>query len=82
MNNEKFKRGELSTHFIDEEFSQGLKVKLEDDALKMVALFTALAEYQNNQSRIKVQKLKSSKAQGENPWKMEGRRRGLRRFGM
>jgi acetyl-CoA carboxylase biotin carboxylase subunit len=82
MDNEKFKKGELSTHFIEEEFSQGVKVTLEGDALKMVALFSALAEYQN---KLKAQRLKGSKAQGEkqreNPWKMEGRRKGLRRPG-
>jgi acetyl-CoA carboxylase biotin carboxylase subunit len=81
LDNEKFKRGELSTHFIQEEFSQGLKVTLKEDDLKMVALFAALAEYQN---RSRAQTFKSSKAQGEkqreNSWKMEGRRRGLRKY--
>ncbi|MDP2960295.1 MAG: acetyl-CoA carboxylase biotin carboxylase subunit, partial [candidate division Zixibacteria bacterium] len=83
MENEKFKKGELSTHFIEEEFDRGGKVLIEKDTYKMVALFSALAEYQNTK---KVQKFKGSRIQGkmikENPWKIEGRRRGLKRFGI
>lgn len=83
MDNEKFKRGELSTHFIEEEFSRGLKVILEEDELKMAALFAALAGYQNKKRVKSAFGGKGSRVQEkENPWKMEGRRRGLRRLGM
>jgi acetyl-CoA carboxylase biotin carboxylase subunit len=40
MENEKFKKGELSTHFIEEEFNQGREVQIEDSTYQMVALFS------------------------------------------
>jgi len=82
MENEKFQQGDLSTHFIEEEFNRGRKVQPEEDVYKMVALFSALVKYQEMK---KIQGFKGSRAQGKimkvNPWKMEGRRRGLRRLG-
>jgi acetyl-CoA carboxylase biotin carboxylase subunit len=79
MENEKFKKGELSTHFIDEEFGKERKIKPEEDIYRMVALFSALVKYQEAK---RVQGLKGSRVKGENPWKMEGRRRGLRKMGL
>jgi len=79
MENEKFLQGDLSTHFIEEEFNRGRKVQPEEDVYKMAALFSALVKYQETK---RVQTRKGLKVQGENPWKMEGRRRGLRRFGV
>jgi len=83
MENEKFKKGELSTHFIEEEFNQGRKAQLEENSYRMVALFSALAEYKNIQKVQRFNPPGRTKAQEkENPWKMEGRRRGLRKLGV
>ncbi len=79
MENDKFKKGELSTHFIDEEFGKERKIQLEENVYKMVALFSALVKYQEAK---RVQGLKGSRVKKENLWKMEGRRRGLRKMNL
>jgi len=79
MENEKFKKGEISTHFIQEEFEKK-KFLIEtdhDEIYPVIALFSALIDYQEKK------KTKVFKAEGfeESPWKMEGRKMGLRRWG-
>jgi acetyl-CoA carboxylase biotin carboxylase subunit len=80
MNNEKFKEGKIHTHFIEEEMEKGqLAVGQDsDDIFKAVAVFSALLDYQEKKGiRTPFSKPKSR----ENPWKIEGRRMGLRQFG-
>jgi acetyl-CoA carboxylase biotin carboxylase subunit len=79
MSNERFKQGEIHTHFIEEETEKGelMTGPESDDVLKAVAVFSALSDYQEKKtSRTLLSKPKSK----ENPWKVEGRRMGLRRF--
>lgn len=77
MQNEKFQKGDLSTHFIEEEFNRGRKIQAEEDVYKMAALFSALVKFKETK---RIQTRRGSKIQRENPWKIEGRRRGLRRL--
>lgn len=79
MNNEKFKEGKIHTHFIEEEMEKGGLITSgdSDDILKAVAVFSALLDYQEK----KGTKTPLSKPQSkESPWKIEGRKMGLRRF--
>jgi len=82
MENEKFQQGDLSTHFIEEEFNLGRKVQPEEDVYKMAALFSALVKYQEMKKDQGFKGLRVKEEISENPWKMEGRRRGLRRMGL
>jgi acetyl-CoA carboxylase biotin carboxylase subunit len=77
MENKKYQKGEISTHFIEEEIE---KAKVSEDSEKVyeaVAVFSALLDYQEKkETKTSISKPKSK----ENPWKIEGRRMGLRRF--
>ncbi|MCK4427235.1 MAG: acetyl-CoA carboxylase biotin carboxylase subunit, partial [candidate division Zixibacteria bacterium] len=80
MNNEKFKQGRIHTHFIEEEMEKGqLSMGPEsDDIFKAVAVFSALLDYQEKKgTKAPLSKPRSK----ESPWKIEGRRMGLRRSG-
>ncbi len=79
MNNQKFREGKIHTHFIEEEMEKGQLVvgADSDDILKAVAVFSALLDYQEKkETKTLVSKPKSK----DSPWKVEGRRMGLRRF--
>jgi acetyl-CoA carboxylase biotin carboxylase subunit len=79
MNNEKFKEGKIHTHFIEEEMERGELIigRDSDDILKAVAVFSALLDYQEKKgTKTPLSRPKSQ----ESPWKIEGRRMGLRRF--
>jgi len=77
MDNPKFQRGEIHTHFIEEEFGKENILDIEDqeEQLKAVAVFSALLDYQEKK-RIKPM-LSQSKSK-ESHWKIAGRRMGLR----
>jgi len=80
MNNEKFKQGRIHTHFIEEEMEKGqLSMGPEsDDIFKAVAVFSALLDYQEKKGiKTPLSKPKSE----ESPWRIEGRKMALRRFG-
>ncbi len=79
MNNQRFKQGKIHTHFIEEEMEKGQLVvgADSDDIFEAVAVFSALLDFQER----KGTKTPSSKPKPkESPWKIEGRRMGLRRF--
>jgi acetyl-CoA carboxylase biotin carboxylase subunit len=79
MNNQRFQEGKIHTHFIEEETEKGqLMTEPEsDDTLGAVAVFSALLDYREK----KTTKTSISKSTSkESPWKIEGRRMGLRRF--
>ena len=77
MHNEKFIKGEISTHFIAEEFGGNGKPRAGKDIYKIAAILSAIACYHDQ----KITKPQISKSKYEqNPWKMEGRRRSLRNF--
>jgi len=79
MNNERFKQGKIHTHFIEEETEKGqlMMGSESDDVLEAVAVFSALSDYQDKKG---TKALLSKPKSKENPWKIEGRRMGLRRF--
>ena len=79
MGNKRFLKGEISTHFIDEELDKK-RLLLETDheeIHEIVALFSALTDYKEKKRARFSQKRKEEKSD----WKIEGRRAGLRRFG-
>jgi acetyl-CoA carboxylase biotin carboxylase subunit len=79
MNNRKFEEGEIHTHFIEEETEKGqLMMESEsDDTLGAVAVFSALLDYgEKKKTKTSISKSKSK----ESPWKIEGRKMGLRQF--
>lgn len=82
MENLKFQKGEIHTHFIDEEFEKEKPAGLEDkeELHQAVAVFSALLDYQERKNHKPV--LSSAKGRTkDSPWKIAGRKMGLRRFG-
>jgi acetyl/propionyl-CoA carboxylase alpha subunit len=79
MENKRFLKGEISTHFIDEELEKkNLVFDTDHDELyEIVALFSALTDFREK----KKTKFIKSKKEEQSPWKIEGRKAGLRRFG-
>jgi acetyl-CoA carboxylase biotin carboxylase subunit len=75
MENERFEKGALSTHFIDEEMGHSQRSRNNATA-DIAALAAALAEYQRKKSA--AIRAAPSTASMANPWKMEGRRKELR----
>jgi acetyl-CoA carboxylase biotin carboxylase subunit len=78
MNNQKFQKGDIHTHFIDEEFERRRLAETEDkDELhKAAAVFSALLDYQEKK---RVKPVLSRAKSKESPWKIAGRKMGLRR---
>jgi acetyl-CoA carboxylase biotin carboxylase subunit len=77
MDNPKFQKGEIHTHFIDEEFGKQKAIEFEDkdELFKAVAVFSALLDYREKKgTKAPLSKPRSK----ESPWKIEGRRMGLR----
>lgn len=77
MDHPKFQKGEIHTHFIDEEFGKD-KVKAGEDKeeyLKAAAVFSALLDYQE---RKKTKPLLAKTKSQESNWKIEGRKMGMR----
>ncbi len=81
MENEKFKKGDIHTHFIDEEFEKKKLSEVEDkeELLKAVAVFSALLAH--SEKRKSVGPFMSKVKSQESPWKIAGRKMGLRQFG-
>ncbi|MCK4403880.1 MAG: acetyl-CoA carboxylase biotin carboxylase subunit [candidate division Zixibacteria bacterium] len=77
MENQKFQKGEIHTHFIEEEFEKEKLSEVEDrdELLKAVAVFSALLDYQEKK---KIKPLLSKTKSKESPWKIAGRKMGLR----
>jgi acetyl-CoA carboxylase biotin carboxylase subunit len=77
MDNPKFQRGEIHTHFIEEEFGREKFSEAEDkeEYLKAVAVFSALLDYQEKKRTKPL--LTKTKSQESN-WKIEGRKMGMR----
>ncbi|KPK99607.1 MAG: hypothetical protein AMJ91_07210 [candidate division Zixibacteria bacterium SM23_73_3] len=81
MENLKFQKGEIHTHFIEEEFEKEklLEPEDKDELLKAVAVFSALLDHQEKKDiKLVLSKTKSN----ESPWKIAGRKMGLRRHKM
>lgn len=80
MENEKFKKGDIHTHFIDEEFETKKLPEVEDkeELLKAVAVFSALLDHQEKKN---LKPVLSKTGYKESPWKIAGRKMGLRQFG-
>jgi acetyl-CoA carboxylase biotin carboxylase subunit len=81
MEHEKFKKGDIHTHFIDEEFEKGRlpEVANRDELLKAVAVFSALLAHAEKKKSVGL--VTSRVRSQESPWKMAGRKMGLRQFG-
>ncbi|KPL03834.1 MAG: hypothetical protein AMJ90_03085 [candidate division Zixibacteria bacterium SM23_73_2] len=77
MDNKKFLKGDISTHFIQEEFGKKEIETDHDELYKVIALFSALTDFQGKK-KLKAPEGKKFK---QSSWKIEGRRIGLRRFG-
>jgi acetyl-CoA carboxylase biotin carboxylase subunit len=77
MNNQKFRKGEIHTHFIEEEFDKEKpsEAKGEEELRKAIAVFSALVDYQEKK---RVKPVLSKGKTEESRWKIEGRRAGLR----
>lgn len=80
METRKFQKGEIHTHFIDEEFEKEKLSEVEDkdEILRAVAVFSALLDYREKKT---VKPVLSKTQSKESPWKIEGRKMGLRRQG-
>jgi acetyl-CoA carboxylase biotin carboxylase subunit len=78
MENKRFLKGEISTHFIDEELERkNLVLETDHDELyEIVALFSALTDFREKKKAKFLEKKKGK----ESSWKIEGRKAGLRRF--
>jgi acetyl-CoA carboxylase biotin carboxylase subunit len=78
MENEKFLKGEISTHFIEEEFKKQELISKDGDQeeYKLVAIVSALVDFQER--RKEQVSLLGGKKFADSPWKTEGRKRGLR----
>jgi acetyl-CoA carboxylase biotin carboxylase subunit len=77
MENEKFRKGEIHTHFIEEEFEKQKRSEAADgDELhRAIAVFSALLDYEEKK---RVKPVLSEAKSKESPWKIEGRKMGLR----
>ena len=82
MENQKFQKGEIHTHFIDEEYEKEKLSGPEDkeELHEAVAVFSALLDYQERKNRKPVLSSSQGKSK-DSPWKIAGRKTGLRRFG-
>ncbi|MBI5524847.1 MAG: acetyl-CoA carboxylase biotin carboxylase subunit [Deltaproteobacteria bacterium] len=79
MANEKFRRGEISTRFIDEEFDRpGLPAGVVEEDMRLAAAVAA-ALIKHGDRRRQAENGGGSARGGR--WKDDGRRRGLRRWG-
>jgi len=80
MNNQKFRKGEIHTHFIEEEFEKEKSSGAadEDELRRAIAVFSALVDYEEKK---RVKPVLSKGKSEESRWKIEGRRAGLRRGG-
>ncbi len=81
MDNPKFRKGEIHTHFIEEEFEKEQPKHTEETQQLggAIAVFSALLDYQERKRGRPV----ISSSQGgpkESPWKLTGRKMGLRNF--
>jgi acetyl-CoA carboxylase biotin carboxylase subunit len=76
MDNPKFQKGEIHTHFIEEELDKDILFEVEDkeENLKAMAVFSALLDYQEKK---KVKPLLAKTASKESGWKIAGRKMGL-----
>jgi len=71
MGNERFIKGDLSTHFIAEEYPNGRLNFVEDESLmQALAIFSCVIDYQENR---KIQPATISKKSNLNRWKMQSR---------
>jgi acetyl-CoA carboxylase biotin carboxylase subunit len=72
MDNQRFQKGEIHTHFIDEEFEKTEVAETEhtDEQRKAAAVFSALLDYQERKN-VKPVLSKSSKS-SDSPWKIAG----------
>ncbi len=77
MDNPKFQKGEIHTHFIEEEFGKDKFSEAEDreEHKKAVAVFSALLDYQEKK---KTKPLQAKTKSPESNWKIEGRKMGMR----
>jgi pyruvate carboxylase len=81
MDNSKFQKGEIHTHFIEEEFEKEKISAAEDkdEVHKAVAVFSALLDH-NEKKKVKPVLSTDAKSK-DSPWKIAGRKMGLRGFG-
>lgn len=81
MDNQRFQKGEIHTHFIDEEFEKAevAETEHEGEQRKAAAVFSALLDYQERKN-IKPVLSKTAKS-SDSPWKIAGRKMGLRQLG-
>ena len=77
MDHPKFQRGEIHTHFIEEEFGKQTYTAGEDkeEYMKAAAVLSALLDYQE---RKKAKPLLAKTKSKESNWKIEGRKMGMR----
>lgn len=75
MNNDKFCKGEISTHFIAEEFNGNVESKSVADNYRTAAILSALVDYQK---RAETSPKSTKTPDRPSPWKLEGRRANLR----
>jgi acetyl-CoA carboxylase biotin carboxylase subunit len=77
MDHPKFQKGEIHTHFIEEEFGKEKYTAGEDkdEHFKAAAVFSALLDYQE---RKKTKPLLAKTKSKESNWKIEGRKMGMR----
>ncbi len=83
MKNPNFQRGEIHTHFIEEEFEREKpsEAKEKDELLQAMAVFSALLDYREK-TKSKPVLFSSKNKSKENVWKIAGRKMGLRRLMM
>jgi acetyl-CoA carboxylase biotin carboxylase subunit len=81
MDNPNFRKGEIHTHFIEDEFGKDKSEQPEekDELAKAVAVFSALLDYEEKKHHKPV--ISSQGKSKGNPWKMAGRKMGLRQLG-
>jgi acetyl-CoA carboxylase biotin carboxylase subunit len=81
MDNPNFRKGEIHTHFIEDEFEKDKSKQPEEksELAKAVAVFSALLDYEEKKHHKPV--ISSQGKSRENPWKMAGRKMGLRQSG-
>jgi acetyl-CoA carboxylase biotin carboxylase subunit len=81
MDNQRFQKGEIHTHFIDEEFEKAevAETELGNEQRKAAAVFSALLDYQEKKNVKPV--LSRTAKSNDSPWKIAGRKMGLRQLG-
>jgi len=79
MDNEKFRKGEISTHFLEEEYPNNEYSRLDEDTLEKAAIAVALDKFLNERKIIVNQQ--KSKDRADSNWVTCHRRRNLRSFG-